>query len=76
MILSLAVIGCIVPLVSLWPAREGTRDLRKMREGTMDSSGETMTRSGQILGMITTMLWIAVAVVGLTCLVLQTVLGQ
>lgn len=36
----------------------GAYDLREMREGRMDPSGESMTRTGQILGIIATLILI------------------
>ncbi len=57
-VLSLAILGCLVPFFSVWPAVAGTQDLRKMVSGKMDRSGEAMTRSGQAIGMVASIIWI------------------
>ncbi len=46
----------------------GTYDLREMREGRMDPTGESMTRTGQILGIIATLfLILGVGLIFLLC---------
>lgn len=39
----------------------GYQDLKAMRAGTMDPSGDGTTRAGMILGMIVTLWYVAVA---------------
>ncbi len=41
----------------------GSTDLRAMRAGAMDPAGESMTRTGQVCGIISTVILIAAAVV-------------
>ena len=48
-------IGC--PLVSFAAWIMGSHDLREMRAGRMDRSGESATLAGMILGMIVSGLW-------------------
>jgi hypothetical protein len=43
----------------------GRADLQKMEAGTMDSSGQSMTRAGHILGIIGTVLVVVPALLGL-----------
>ena len=53
MILMFGVLGwvvCVIFGIVAWTM--GSADLRKMDEGTMDPEGRSMTRIGQILGMI------------------------
>lgn len=56
-ILALAFAGCVIPFLSIWPAVIGTRDLQRMSVGKMDLSGEAMTRSGQAIAMVASMIW-------------------
>lgn len=61
-------IGCPVFSVVAWML--GSRDLREMRAGRMDRSGETMTLVGMILGIVLTLFWVVVAFIVLTVLLL------
>jgi hypothetical protein len=49
-------IGC--PLLSFASWVMGSHDLREMRAGRMDKSGESATMAGMILGMIVSVLWL------------------
>ena len=53
---------CFIPTVVgpiAWAL--GTSDLRAMRDGHMDPSGESMTRTGQVCGIVATVLLLLVA---------------
>ena len=52
------VISC--PLLSVIAWWLGTADLRAMREGRMDPSGQGLTQAGQILGMVHAIIYIVV----------------
>jgi predicted Zn finger-like uncharacterized protein len=71
-ILALGIIGFFCLGIILGPMAwiMGTSDLRAMQEGRMDPEGEGMTRAGQILGIIVTIL--AVAGCGLYALFILT----
>jgi hypothetical protein len=45
----------------------GSHDLKEMRAGRMDNSGERLTLTGMVLGMILSLVWLigAVAILGL-----------
>ena len=56
-ILALGIVGlvaCFICGIIAWVM--GNKDLREMAAGTMDRSGESMTRAGKICGMIATIL--------------------
>jgi K+ transporter len=67
MILVFGILGWIItcPVFSVMAWMMGTSDLREMRTGRMDSSGMGLTQAGQILGMIYTLLWLIVVVIGI-----------
>jgi hypothetical protein len=44
-----------------------------MREGRMDSSGQGLTQAGQIMGVIYTLLWLAIVVIAMFILLLAFV---
>jgi len=44
----------------------GRRDLKEMDAGVMDNSGRGLTQAGQVLGMIMTVFWTLVVILGLT----------
>lgn len=67
------VIGC--PIFSLMAWVMGSHDLREMRAGRMDRSGEGLTQVGQILGMIQSLLWIGGAVLIMGLILLAAVAG-
>ena len=46
----------------------GRRDLKEMDAGVMDNSGRGLTQAGQVLGMIMTILWTLVVILGVTTL--------
>lgn len=58
LIFALAIAGCLVPFLSIWPAILGTRDLRQMNLGRMDASGDVLTRAGQAVAMVSSMIWV------------------
>lgn len=43
----------------------GRRDLKEMDAGVMDNSGRGLTQAGQVLGMIMTIFWTLVVILGL-----------
>ena len=57
----LGVMGC--PLFSFVAWIMGSHDLREMRAGRMDKSGEGPTLAGMIFGMIVSLLWIGASIV-------------
>jgi len=64
LILVLGVMGLVTCAVfSLLAWVMGSHDLREMRAGRMDRSGESATQAGMILGMIVAIMWIVSAVV-------------
>ena len=44
----------------------GRRDLKEMDAGVMDNSGRGLTQAGQVLGMIMTIFWALVVILGIT----------
>jgi hypothetical protein len=64
LILVLALVGIIMgcPIFSLMAWVMGSSDLREIRAGRMDRSGEGLTQAGQLLGMIPSLLFILLAV--------------
>lgn len=64
MILILGILGFVMscPIFSLMAWVMGSADLRAMRAGRMDSSGQGMTQAGFILGAILSLLWIGICV--------------
>jgi|GEM_PF-363467 len=75
LVLSLAIAGCVVPFLSVWPAVIGTRDLRLMSLGKMDPSGDAMTRSGQAIAMVASMIWFGAFAIGLLAILIATMNG-
>ena len=75
LILGLAFAGCIVPFLSIGPAVMGTRDLRRMQQGKMDSSGANMTRAGQAISMVASLIWIGAFAVALLAMLISLVNG-
>ncbi len=67
LILGLGLAGLLVtcPLLSVMAWMLGNRDVRKMRDGTMDPTGMGMTEAGRVVGMLLCMLWIAVFTVAI-----------
>jgi hypothetical protein len=57
-------VGCPVFSAIAWIL--GSRDLREMRAGRMDRSGESVTLVGMILGMVLSILWLAATFILLT----------
>ncbi len=56
-VLTLGLLGFCCGLLGVFAWVMGRTDLREMREGRMDPSGRGTTQAGQILGIITTLLW-------------------
>lgn len=73
LILGLAFAGCIVPFLSIGPAVMGTRDLRRMQQGKMDSSGANMTRAGQAISMVASLIWTGAFAVALLAMLIRLV---
>ena len=67
------VVGC--PIFSLMAWVMGSHDLAQMRAGRMDRSGEGLTQTGQVLGMILSVLWIIGCVVVLFIILIAAVSG-
>ena len=67
-------INCPIFCVMAWVM--GSGDLREMRAGRMDKSGEGLTQVGRVLGMILSLLWIFVAVVVGLFILLAAVTGR
>jgi hypothetical protein len=68
-VLALGILGlavCFICGIIAWVM--GNEDLRAMREGRMDPSGESMTSAGRICGMISVFLAIAGIVIGIVIL--------
>ena len=65
LILILGILGFFIncPIFSFMAWVMASQDLRLMRDGRMDRSGEGLTQAGYYLGMIWSMLWIVAAVV-------------
>jgi hypothetical protein len=65
-------VGC--PVVSFAAWIMGSHDLREMRAGRMDRSGEAATLAGMIFGMIISGLWILAGIVFAAFLVILALL--
>ena len=78
LILVLGLVGLLVgcPIFSLMAWVMGSSDLREMRSGRMDRSGEGLTQAGQLLGMIVSLFWIAGCVGFLLIILLAAVAGR
>jgi hypothetical protein len=64
----LGFMGC--PLFSFVAWIMGSHDLREMKAGRMDRSGESPTFAGMIFGMIVSLLWVfAVAILALVVVI-------
>jgi hypothetical protein len=77
LILILGLLGFIVgcPIFSLMAWVMGSGDLREMQTGRMDASGESLTRAGQILGMLLAIPWIIGAVIVLILILVAAAHG-
>lgn len=69
-ILSLVICGILGPIA--WVM--GNNDLREMRAGNMDRSGEDTTNAGRICGIIATVL-IGISLIGIMCMFSFAALG-
>jgi hypothetical protein len=67
------VVGC--PIFSLMAWVMGSGDLREIRSGRMDPSGEQLTRAGQILGMVVAIPCIVLSALVLVVMVIAAVNG-
>jgi len=72
LILALAIAGFFIScgLTSPFAWWMGRADMQKIRTGTMDPSGESMTRAGHLLGIVGTLMVATPAVLGLVLVVL------
>jgi hypothetical protein len=68
------VFSCPVFSVIAWVL--GSSDLREMREGRMDPGGQGLVQAGHILGVIYTLLWIAILAIFLFVVVLVAALSN
>jgi len=77
LILILGILGWVFtcPIFSVMAWMMGSSDLREMRAGRMDSSGMGLTQAGHILGIIYSLLWVAVFVIIIFMFVLAVVAG-
>jgi hypothetical protein len=67
------VFTCPVFAVIAWVL--ASSDLREMREGRMDPSGQGLTQAGHILGVINALLWLAVMILVLFGLILAAAMS-
>ena len=65
----LGLVCCAILGIVAWVM--GNNDLKEMAAGTMDRSGEGLTKAGKICGMIAVILWI----VGVVIWVLMMLIG-
>ena len=77
LILVLAIVGIVMgcPIFSLMAWVMGSGDLREMRAGRMDKSGEGLTQAGQIIGMIPSILFIFGAALVMLIIIVAAVAG-
>jgi hypothetical protein len=77
LVLLLGIMGvittCPIPSVMAWVM--GSYDLGEMQMGRMDDAGQGTTATGRMLGMIFSMVYVCVAVIGMFVLVLITARG-
>ena len=71
LVLGILAWSCSCPLFGIPAWVMGSHDLREMRAGRMDRSGESLTQIGRILGMVN----VIIALIGLAFGVLSLVLG-
>jgi hypothetical protein len=65
-------VSCPVFGVMAWVM--GTSDLREIRVGRMNPGGAGLTQAGRVLGMISTLVWLAWLVLGFFVMILMTAL--
>jgi len=76
LILTLGILGWVTcPILSIMAWVMGTSDLREMRRGRIDPDGMGLTQAGQILGMVYSLIWIAIAMIVLLIMVLAVAAG-
>lgn len=78
LILVLGLVGIVMgcPIFSLMAWVMGSGDLRDMRAGRMDRSGEGLTQAGQLLGMIPSILFIFGAALFMLIIIVAAVAGR
>ena len=78
LILVLGLLGFMIncPIFCFMAWVMGSSDLREMRAGRMDPSGEQLTQVGRILGMILSIIWIIAFVIFGFVLLIAAVNGQ
>jgi len=66
LILTLGIVGLVVqcPVFSIMAWVMGTADVQEMRAGRMDLDGLASTQWGRILGMLVSLVWLGLAVMG------------
>jgi hypothetical protein len=75
LVLLLGIFGWIFccPIFSVVAWSLGNSDLREMRLGRMDPAGEGLTRAGRVMGMVHTLMFLALTLLGFFLLILATV---
>lgn len=78
LILVLAIVGIVMtcPIFSLMAWVMGSSDLREMRAGRMDKSGEGLTQAGQLIGMIPSIIFIFGAALIMLIFIVAAVAGR
>lgn len=78
LILVLGIVGIVMgcPIFSLMAWVMGSGDLREMRAGRMDRSGEGLTQAGQLLGMIPSIIFIFGAALFMLIIIVAAVAGR
>ncbi len=78
LILVLAIVGIVMtcPIFSLMAWVMGSSDLREMRAGRMDRSGEGLTQAGQLIGMIPSIIFILGAALIMLIFIVAAVAGR
>jgi hypothetical protein len=78
LILVLGIVGIVMgcPIFSLMAWVMGSGDLREMRAGRMDRSGEGLTQAGQLLGMIPSIIVIFGAALFMLIIIVAAVAGR
>lgn len=78
LILVLGIVGIVMgcPIFSLMAWVMGSGDLREMRSGRMDRSGEGLTQAGQLLGMIPSIIVIFICALVMLITIVAAVAGR
>jgi hypothetical protein len=73
-VLVLGILGlCSCPLFSFVAWALGSHDLKEMRAGRMDRSGEGLTMAGMVLGMILSLVWLIAGIATLALIIIAIV---